>query len=399
MTSTDRSFPVAGSRLTRAIERAGADGRAEKLHALSTALSDSARAAVHRFGVRVPIALLAASVLVNGLSMITPGVLRDVVQLSRDFGSSPVMRTYHGETPLFYAVAHLLGAVTIPRYLAFCALVTFAGFAVFWRLSRRALDSTDATLAFGLFVAHPITYVLQTWIGLGDSLAVACTAVLLVAANPLVLATAAGLGAATHPTVLLSGTALLLLRGASAPAHLARSAVAIGIAGLVVGRIGCALLPSLIGYEAGSRWQYVNDVSLGQWVIMNAANLPLVLYSLGLALWLPIVGLLVHSAEKRQRVFALYAAWLVCSYAIVFFTKDTSRVYALLTWAPTIHCLMHGWRLSALETTVRASVFRVALVLTAGFGWCVPHLWTGGGVIAAPWFFDLALQVGSLMRK
>ena len=370
---------------------------AQNLQELSRALSDRARSVVERLGARAPIALVAASVLFNGLAIITPGALLELVDLARDLGASPTMRTYHGEAPLFFAIAHLVGAVTIPRYLAFCVLTNLAAFAVFMLAARRAVGRTEATLAFGLLVAHPITYTLQTWIGLGDGLAVACTAVLLFARTPLVLAMAAVVGASSHPSVLFGGVALLFLRAASAPVSLSWPAVVAGVAGLLIGRIGCALLPPLIGYEVGSRWQYISEVSLTQWAIMNAKNWSIVLYSLGFAVWLPVLALFAYAIETRRRVFALFGIWLVCSYAIAFFTKDTSRVYAMLTWGPTVHCLLYGWTLSATQATPRESMFRISVVLTASFGWCVPHLWTGGGVIAAPWLLDLALQIRSLI--
>jgi hypothetical protein len=108
--------------------------------------------------------------------------------------------------------------------------------------------------------------------------------------------------------------------------------------------------------------------------------------------------MLLFFFSSNRRLYGAYVASLLVFYGITFFTKDTTRVYALLSWAPTLHCLLHTWR-TASPKEARGSVFRHSVVLSALAGWCAPRLFVWDGTVHSPWFARTLGQVLQGLRE
>ncbi len=116
---------------------------------------------------------------------------------------------------------------------------------------------------------------------------------------------------------------------------------------------------------------------------------------LGFAVWIPLVVMWWYYYRENPRLFTAYGICLCLFFAVTFFCKDTTRVFALLSWAPTIHMLIYTWRLASQEQDKRAHEFRSTLVFAGLFGWLVPHLFVWDGAIYAPGLQRLGNVLGS----
>jgi len=119
------------------------------------------------------------------------------------------------------------------------------------------------------------------------------------------------------------------------------------------------------------------------WVRINVTHFPLVLYSMCFALWIPVILMIVLFFKNNRRFYGFYLLVMVGCWCITLVTKDTTRVFALLSWGPTLYCLMHTWRS---EGTISAKVgaFRASIVTCALLGWCMPRLFVWEGKVYAP---------------
>ena len=123
---------------------------------------------------------------------------------------------YYLEAPLHFLVAHALGATTRVPYLVFCVAMVLLGYGLFAWLGRRRWGDRGLLLMGVLLVAHPVTYILHTWLGLADGITFALTVVVLLSGSAPLVGLAAALGMLNHPMfalVLASVVALRWLRG------------------------------------------------------------------------------------------------------------------------------------------------------------------------------------------
>lgn len=331
--------------------------------------------------VLLPLGIFLASLLLWGASTIPGAALASMAQQAahpwQDWGQA----TYHWETPLWLLLCGWVGATTVPAYTAFSAAVNVLAVLVACGLAWRAWGRLGALLV----LAHPITYVLLTWIGLEDGLLVMCTAVLVWCWSPWALGFAAGVGVLVHPAWAFIwfgvGTLRVLTENFGRP-----HAVGVGI-GLIAGILTKALLTPA-GFHVADRLAFILARPALEWLTLSGTYLPLALYSFGFALWVPLVLAVRLLWLERRAYCVVLVGYLVGCAVLTAFTLDTTRVFALLTWGPVLHGLWVGMQ------TVRATSWgdlrywntEAATWAAAYFGFLAPRLCVWAGQVKViPW--------------
>jgi hypothetical protein len=328
----------------------------------------------------LPWVALIATVLANGLGTVPAETVRELHSFAADPFSPRLLRTFEGETPFFFFMAQGLGAVTIPRYLALCASLVVLAYVLVYVAERRA-GAPPALLCVLLFAAHPIATILQTWLGMVDCLTVVCTVALLFSQSLLAVAAASLVLTLNHTAALIITLPLLVLRWLSRDSGAGAKQVGVALAALLTGRV---LLLVVHGGQLATRFGQMRGMRWTHWANINITHFPLIVYSMCFALWIPVVLMILLFFNRDKRLYGFYLLCMAGFYAITIVTMDTTRVFALLSWAPTLFCLMHTWRKTP-GTAPDAVMFRASVVASVLLGWWMPRLFVWDGKLYAPW--------------
>jgi hypothetical protein len=295
---------------------------------------------------------------------------------------------YHQENPFFFHLAHILHATTRPRYYLLCVSLMLLAYLALWRRASFHWGKESGTLALLLFIAQPINYILRTWLGMVDGLTVLGTVFILLPGPAWLTLAVSAVLTFNHPTAWFFAPALLALRFlANARTGLMRQALAV-FAGLLAGSVMAKGVAVAAGIAPYYRWHAMLDTYWLYFPTINLPQLPLAFYSFYFALWLPVIAMLLVLYRRNP---ALAKGYLVCMglfYGVTFFC-DTTRTFALLSWAPTLYVLLYTWQATRDDATAAGLVFRLSVVAVACFGWLAPHLFVLNGQVYAPGFAHL----------
>lgn len=251
---------------------------------------------------------------------------------------------YYRDSILHVALAHWLGLAAAPVGFRLFVLAWFwaaLGYLA-WVVERR-LALLDAALVLLVLISLPVAMIVYAWTGHPDALTLLLTAVLLFSRRPGALGVVAALGAWAHLAMwlVIVGNASLL-RLACEPGRARRELGAVAV-GLGIGVLGHQLLFDLCGiHVVNDRFALAAGLDRATLTGYWTAPGPWVLYTLYFAhvLWLPSLLLGVYK-DNRRSALALVATQIVALVA-TYFTKDTTRVFALLAWGPLVYGLVHA---------------------------------------------------------
>jgi hypothetical protein len=332
----------------------------------------------------VPALLIFCSLyILQGMAIIEPNALGSMVYQAghpfEDYGQT----TYHWQQPLWLLWAYVAGATTPKAYILWCALLAIlagAG-AIYgaWRCWGRQWGM--------LVLVSPMIYTLTTWVGLEDPLVVFCTMLALWSSNPFLFALVGLVGMMTHPVAVIAPAMVIWLRCRNTGSdELPEGALIWWILGLVIG--GVCLL-SVVPDEmlAGGRWAMITQRSLWEWVTLSILQAPLALYSMAFALWVPLGWAVYRYWIESPRFYTAFVVCLALSALLTTFTLDTSRVLALLTWAPILLALRRAWVIAAAPAGWDHG-YLACLVWTGWLGIWAPRLGIWEGVVRTVPFLE-----------
>jgi len=327
---------------------------------------------------------LLLTLLSGGISTLPINIFRAFV----DYAAHPIevmMPTAHGEQPLLFFMARGIGATNAITYLALCLVLWALVYPAVFLGARKGYGSNEAVLMVLLFAAHPMAYILQTWLGMEDGITVLLTMVLLFSTSSAGLGVASLLLIANHPAALLVVPSIVMLRWLANSAQMTMKHFCFAAAGLVSGKALMMVAIHAFGIQAGSRYQCQTTVPWTDYLRMAVDYFPVRLYTAYYGLWIPVVLMVVLFFNYKRAFYGAYLIFMAVFLASTFFFHDATRDFALLSWAPTLYCLMFTWKIAS-ETEARGRVFRASIVLSALFGWCFPRLFVWNDHIYAPWF-------------
>ena len=296
-----------------------------------------------------------------------------------DFG----LQTYHWECPLWLLTASWMGANTPQAYRLWSELMAGSAVVLTVFLAHRRWGPLWGRMV----VVSPITYVLMTWVGLEDPFTVMVTALCLWGEAGWELALAGFLGAMNHQAAAIAGSFVIVLRMLmwkdydGLPSWIA----AWWPAGVVTGLVANMLIGPLDGTRLGYIWAH----PLGYWLDMSAQQFPMFLYTAAFALWVPAVWVVWRYFAEAPRFYAAFLTAAVVSLGLTLFTLDSTRVFALLMWAPLLLALRKGEIISKYWGSGRDQLYRDALWATSWAGILVPRFCIGSGTVMCLYFLEV----------
>jgi hypothetical protein len=306
-------------------------------------------------------------------------------------------QVYYQESPLYFLIAHVLGATTPRRYLLLCIVAAGVVPILFLRLSVKAFGKEKGLVAGLLFLAHPIRYVLNTWLGMVDPLTVACTTVFLFTSRELPAGIAMACSTFNHPGSLFILPSLFSLDLVSGMTRAKLWKYAAGFLGVLFGMGLCRWIQTLYAFTVYTRWDYFQEIPPRHWLIINFSYLPQAIYSFAFALWVPLVVGLLWNFRGAARVWMVYGIVMFGLYGVTFFTVDTTRVFAILSWAPTFWMLLRWYEAPSSKECVTGD-YGALLRWFALLGWLAPHLYLWDGVVYSPGVPDILRVIRAIPR-
>lgn len=264
---------------------------------------------------------------------------------------------YWQENPLLPLLAHTLRLTSPAAFNILCFVILTGAFLSFALLSRNRWGSAPALIFSTLLITSPLTTVILTWLGTPDGLTLLLTVPFLFARSSLLFFPLALLGAANHPAFVIAALEILAMRWA------ARDGV--GFRHLLVTGTGLAAGYGLVRWflavnqiEMVSRVDFMLLKDAGEWLKMNALNLPMSLASLFNVHWLILFICLVMFFKRAWVFYLLVLAFLFLNYALTIFTLDTTRIFALLSWGVLLVCMFHSYNLARTEKDTNPQIER-----------------------------------------
>ena len=292
---------------------------------------------------------------------------------------------YFQESPLLPIVAHHLGFVSRFSFNLFCLIVIIGAYGLFACLIRDQMDRSLAFTIFALLQAHPVTTVLLAWLGMPDGITFAATILTLFTTSLVGLALLGVFSAFNHPIALFAIPAVLVLRRLAKDKGISWWHPVVAVIALGLGMLAVQGFLHLFNINTYSRLSYAATLDFKFWINQNLAFFPMTLFSFHNVIWLAI-GICILAAYRFNRLyFIIFALTQLCFYAITFFCLDTTRDFALLAWAPAIHCIIYSCRLLRdQQQDVLYEQTRKLLLIMALIGILVPNYYVYLGTVHHP---------------
>ena len=333
-----------------------------------------------------------ASLLLVCFTLIQYGVGIVPREFYRQVAANPYMEqkavheeNYFQESPLLPIVAHHLGLVSRLSFNLFCLAMIIGAYGLFACLGRNRLERSLAFTVFALLQAHPVTTVLLAWLGMPDGITFAATILALFTTSLVGLALLGAICAFNHPVALFAIPAVLVLRRLAKDKGITWRHPVVAVMALGLGMLAVQGFLHLFNINTYSRLDHAAALDLKFWINQNMAFLPMTLFSLHNVIWLAI-GICILAAYRFNRLyFIVFALTQLCFYAITFFCLDTTRVFALLAWAPAIHCIIYSCRLLRdQQQDVLYEQTRRLLLIVALIGLLIPNYYVYLGSVYYP---------------
>jgi len=287
-------------------------------------------------------------------------------------------------------LARGLGATSPHAFFFLCLAIVLGTLAALaWRF-RATLEPDAAVILFALVVAHPVVTILLSWIGEPDGITFATTALVLLSGSPVAIGAAAAVGAANHTMAIVSLPIALVIRWAGGERVSAAHALAL-LVGLIGGLILVGQFLAAQHLVAGSRLEFVRDIGFGYWIKQSLGSLPIMLWSLHGGVWFALILSAWLMWETNRAYVLVQAAAMGVAFLAAIVSLDTTRVFALLAWAPAVHLVLTAWRRES-EGTARATLRR-ALVVAALVALTTPRLFVWEGAVVASPFRNIPVRM------
>jgi len=302
---------------------------------------------------------------------------------------APLAERFHGDIAL-PLLARGLGATSPRAFFLLCLaiiLLTLAGVA--WRL-RAIVERDIAVVAFALLLGHPVITVLLSWIGEPDALTFAATAVALVSSSPLAIGVAAAVGVANHTMAIASLSIVLAVRWAGGERITLAHVVAL-VAGLAAGSVVVGQFLAAQHLSAGSRFAFVTEIGFGYWIKQAIGALPFTLWAMHGGVWLALIACAWPLWHEHRRYVLAQAAATMVAFVAAFVSLDTTRIFALLAWAPAVHLILTAWR-QAPPGEARTDLRR-ALVIAALVALAALRIFVWEGAVHASPFRNIPVRI------
>ena len=334
-------------------------------------------------------------ILINGIGIVPEEPYQRLAENPFITRTDIHFNNYWQENPLLPVIAFYLGFSSPVAFNILCFVILTGAVLLFALLIMRQLGSPPALIFSSLLITSPLTTVLLTWLGTPDGLTVALTIPFLFTQSGLLVFLLSVFGAMNHPTFMITVIEILILRWAAKDGIKFKHVLASGL-GLAIGYASTRLFLTVNQIEIVSRFDFMQLMDAGEWLKMNAVNLPITLSSLFNIQWLVLLLCLILFFKKDKVFYSLVLAFLLVNYGFTFFTLDTTRIFSLLSWGVLFACVFHSYKLAGLNHDDGPEMqrqFLLSLTLTGVASFIAPRYFSWAGEIHTTPFYQFMRSV------
>ncbi len=253
---------------------------------------------------------------------------------------------YWQEDILLPLLAYFSRMTSRTAFLLLCFAMIYGSYVLFAFLARRAFGKLPGLIFSILLVTYPLTTMLFSMIGMADPLSFLLTVPLLFGASPILIGVLSFLGVCNHPMMLVAMPELILMRFIAKDEKIKPLHVFVSIVGAASGYLAVrAFLLFNNIYFFPTRIGFIGETKLSTWISMDTFNLPLTWFSLQNIHWLALFICCLILFKQDRRYFFFLLAFFSLNYAVTLVVYDVTRVFTLMSWGLTFHCLFHCYRL------------------------------------------------------
>jgi hypothetical protein len=335
-------------------------------------------------------------VLINGVSLVPPEHYYRLAQNPFVTRTDISLDNYWQESillPLFTYYTHLNSKAA---FHLFCVVIIILSFSLFALLSKRRYGKSLSLLFTTLLILSSLTTVLLSWVGMPDNITVLLTVPLFFTNSLLWFFVLSILGMTNHVVFAFVVMEILTLRWVAREKALNHWHFLVTILGLSVGYFVVNAFLAFNGINILNRIDFMSRYGLDSWAAWNTNYFPMTLFSLLNSQWLILAVCFIMFFNKDRRFFAAVFFFLVVNYLITFFTLDTTRVFALLSWGIVFESIFHSYHLARKESNDKyEKELSSALLLVAFLSIIVPRYYAFEGEIVLSPFKEFLTRITS----
>jgi hypothetical protein len=327
--------------------------------------------------------LFGLTVLINGLGIATDTVYFRLAQDPFKTRLDIIGINYFQENLLMPLIFNSFGISSLGLYTILCFGLIVMAQGLFITMAKQIYGHLSTILLYLMLAIHPVIGMLYTFIGMPDCLTFLLTVMGFIIYSPFLFAILAFLGTVNHTIAAIALLALTVLRWLSRREKIGLKQLIAVIIGVVIGRLMVWIFLNVYGIEIlATRYDHARNLSLVGIIHSNFLHWPLTLYSLHGPVWI-MLFLALYLCWKVDRRYTIIASSIqIILYGITLLVTDTTRVFTLMAWAPTLHLLYHTLMLiddgKIIDSTHE---IRKAFLIVGIIGLCAPVYSVWGGAV------------------
>ncbi len=302
---------------------------------------------------------------------------------------------YWQANPFLPVIAFYLRLSSSNAFNISCFVIITGAVLIFALMANKRWGAMPSLVFSSLLITSPLMTVLLSWIGTPDGLTLAFTIPFLFTHSSLLVFILSILGATNHPAFMIAVIEILILRW-SARDNIKLKHLLASVSGLAAGYGLTRLFLAAKQIEVVSRADFMLLKDMGEWLKLNALNMPISLSSLFNIHWLIIPLCLILFFNNGRKFYTLALIFLLVNYGFTFFTLDTTRIFSLLSWGVLFECIFHSYNLSGMEngnkTEFQKQYFQ-ALILIGVASLIAPRYFSWAGEIHTTPFYQFLRMV------
>jgi len=280
------------------------------------------------------------------------------------------------ESPLLPLIAFYTHLTSETSFLLLSFSISLIGLLLFALKTKSKLSPEISLLLVMLLFSHPVVLFMFSWPGMPDCLTFLFAVLLLFTHSYTVVILLCFLGGVNHQMVFFIFPSIFVLRKIAREKDITWYYVPVAIAPIAAGRLAVSLFLKYNEIVVTSRLPSSFSIlynNIDFWIKHNLYNLPHAIFSFQNMTWVVLALCAISVFSKHRAYFITFFAMQILFYALTFFTLDTTRVFAVLVWAPAFHCIIYSLKLAQndVSDTCYNQLFK-ALCVTALFGLILP---------------------------
>lgn len=288
-------------------------------------------------------------IIINGVSLVPPEHYFKLAQnpfITR-IDISP--DNYWQESIFLPLIAYYARLTSKAAFHLFCVVLIVSSFALFAIFTEKKFGKSLSFLFTALLISSSLTTILLSWVGMPDNITVLLTIPLLFTSSMIWLFILSFLGMTNHVVFAFVAIEILILRWIAKEKKLNRWHFLVAIMGLILGFVIVQSFLAVNEIDVLTRFDFLKRYELDNWFAWNTNYFPMTLFSLLNSQWLLLVVCFIMFFTKDRRFFIVVALFLAVNYLVTFFTLDTTRVFALMSWGLVFESIFHSFHLARKE--------------------------------------------------